>query len=83
MHYQISYSKTAKKQIKKLPKRVQQHIVSVLERVRIRPQVHFERLVGDSAYKLRVGNYRLIADIQHDVLKILVLKAGSRGSIYK
>ena len=81
--YEIEYSQTAVKFIKKLPKKDAEHILSVVERARIRPQSHFERLVGDKAYKLRAGKYRIIADIYHDKLQILVIKIGHRKSIYK
>lgn len=81
--YAIEFTKSAKKQFDKLPLDVQERIVSVLDRVRIRPEAHFERLVGENSYKLRVGDYRIIADIHQDKLLILVIKVGHRKNIYK
>jgi mRNA interferase RelE/StbE len=49
-----------------------------LERARILPQHHFERLVGDTAFKLRVGDYRIIADIYAERL---VIEVGHRRNI--
>lgn len=69
--------------LKKLPKEKQEHILSVLERARIRPEAHFERLIGEKAYKLRAGDYRIIADIYKEKLRILVIKIGHRKNIYK
>ncbi|MBU0756527.1 MAG: type II toxin-antitoxin system RelE/ParE family toxin [Nanoarchaeota archaeon] len=66
-----------------MPKQKQKHILSVLERVRIRPELHFERLVGEKTYKIRAGAYRIIADIYKDKLNILVIKIGHRKNIYK
>ena len=80
--YDIHYSKSSAKFIKKLPKLKQKHILSVLERARIRPEKHFERLVGEKSYKLRAGDYRIIADIFHDKLVVLVIKVGHRKNIY-
>jgi mRNA interferase RelE/StbE len=40
------------------------------------------KLVGDPGYKLRVGDYRVIIDIDNKKLTILVLKAGHRKNIY-
>lgn len=79
----MTYSKSAVKFLKKLSKDKQEHIVSVLERARIRPEKHFERLVGDKSYKLRAGQYRIIADIYKSELRILVIKIGHRKNIYK
>jgi len=81
--FKLSYSKTALKFLKKLPREKQEHILSVLERARIRPEKHFERLVGEKAYKLRAGDYRIIADIYKEELIILVIKIGHRKNIYK
>lgn len=81
--YEVIYSKSAIKFIKKLSKINQKHILSVIERSRIRPEKHFERLVGEKTYKLRAGDYRIIADINEGKLQILVIKVGHRRNIYK
>ena len=80
--YSILFSDLALKQLHKLPKEVQQRIVFTLERVRIRPEAYVTRLVGQEGFKLRVGNYRVLMDIQHDKLLILVIKVGHRKNIY-
>jgi mRNA interferase RelE/StbE len=81
--YEIEFTPTSEKFFLKLPKEAQKRIKAVLERARIRPQDHFERLVGDPSYKLRAGDYRIIADLYHDKLIILVIEIGHRRNIYK
>tara|TARA_Y100000034_G_C6791155_1_gene354239 strand:+ start:642 stop:890 length:249 start_codon:yes stop_codon:yes gene_type:complete len=81
--YEIIYSKASVKFLKKLAKQNQKQILAVLERARIRPEAYFERLVGEETYKLRAGDYRIIADIYNKELKILVIKIGHRKNIYK
>ena len=81
--YELIYSNSATKFLKKLPKEKQEHILSVLERARIRPESHFERLVGQKTHKIRAGDYRIIADIYKEKLCILVIKIGHRKNIYK
>jgi mRNA interferase RelE/StbE len=81
--YEVTLSPKADKQLKKLPKAISQRIISALERSRIRPEQHFERLVGINLYKLRVGDYRVIADIVRGQLHILVLEVDHRKRIYK
>ena len=83
MTYEIVFSDAALKQLKKLEKSTQERIISTLERIRIRPQSHVTKLVGDSGYRLRVGDYRVILDIDEGVLVVLVLKVGHRKKIYK
>ena len=81
--YEIVFSNKAERQLKKLEREMQNRIISCLERARIRPEAHFKKLVGEEAYSLRVGHYRIIADIERKKLLILVLKIGPRKKIYK
>lgn len=83
MTYDVIFSDKALRQLKKLDKRVQERIIAVLERIRIRPEAHVTKLVGDPGYKLRVGVYRVIMDIEKNQLHILVLKVGHRKNIYE
>jgi len=83
MTYEIVFSDKAFKQLKKLEKSVQERIIKVLERVRIRPDSYVTKLVGDLGFRLRVGEYRIIIDIDKDKLLVLVIKIGHRSSIYK
>ncbi|MCD6461317.1 MAG: type II toxin-antitoxin system RelE/ParE family toxin [Thermoplasmata archaeon] len=83
MTYEIIFSDRAFRQLKKMDRKVQERIVAVLERIRVRPEAHVVKLVGDPGYKLRVGDYRVIMDTDHERLHILVLKIGHRKNIYK
>ena len=81
MTYGIIFSDSALKQLKKLEKNVQKRIISTLERIKIRPQAHVTKLVGDPGYRLRVGDYRVILDIDEGNLIILVIKIAHRKKI--
>jgi len=83
MTYGIIFSDRALKQLNKLEKNVQERIISTLERIKIRPQAHVTKLVGDPGYRLRVGDYRVMLDIDEGNLVILVIKIGHRKKIYK
>ena len=80
--YEIIFSLKAKKQFLKLEKTVQERIISLLERIRIRPEIFVTKIVGDPGYKLRVGDYRIIMDIDKNNLLILIIKVGHRKNIY-
>ncbi len=82
MTYEVLFSARAIRQLKKMEKGVQERIVAVLERVRTRPEAHITKLVGDPGYKIRVGDYRIIVDIDIENHRILVLKIGHRKSVY-
>jgi mRNA interferase RelE/StbE len=82
MTYSVIFSDKARQQIKKLEREDQERIISALERIRIRPGAYVTKLVGDPGYKLRVGDYRIIMDINNYELQILVLKVWHRKNIY-
>lgn len=83
MVYEIKFTDRAEREFSKLNRILQQRIISTLERIRIRPESYIVKLVGDPAYKLRVGDYRLILEIDHNQLIILVLKIGHRKNVYQ
>ena len=80
--YTILFSDSALRQLKKLEREIQERLTKALERIRIRPEAYVQKLVGDPGYKLRVGDYRMIMDIDQGRLQILVIKAGHRKNVY-
>nr|WP_321496623.1 type II toxin-antitoxin system RelE/ParE family toxin [uncultured Methanolobus sp.] len=83
MTYDVVFTKQAKKQLHNLEQPVQVRILTALERIRIRPESYITKLVGDIGYKYRVGDYRIIMDLDNNNLHILVIKVGHRRNIYK
>lgn len=81
--YELVYSDTATRQLEKLTSDTQRRILRALERIRIRPEAYVTRLVGQSYYRFRVGDYRVILDVLHQRLLILVIEIGHRKDIYK
>jgi len=81
--YEIIFSQKAKKQLFKLDKAIQERVISALERIRIRPETYITKLIGDPGYKIRIGDYRVIIDIDKQNLLILIIKIGHRKNIYE
>lgn len=81
--YSIEFSKTAGEQFDKLPIDLQDRIINSLERIRIRPHYFIKKLVGVKYFSLRVGEYRIILDINNQKFVILVIELGHRRNIYK
>ena len=82
MTYQVIFSDLALKQLRKLDREIEQRTISTLERIRIRPDAYVKKLVGDEGYRLRMGNYRVILDLDKEKLIILVLRIGHRRNVY-
>lgn len=81
--YEIIFTDTAKKQLKKLDHSVQERILNSFDRIRIRPERFIKRLVGNPYYILRVGDFRVILDVERDRLVIFVIEVGHRSTVYK
>ena len=83
MNYELIFDEKAIEQLEKLPRIIRERIFKKLQRCKENPYAFFERLVGRSEFKLRVGDYRVIADIIENKVQILVLYVDHRRRIYK
>ncbi|MFH1199695.1 MAG: type II toxin-antitoxin system RelE/ParE family toxin [Candidatus Micrarchaeota archaeon] len=66
-----------------LPKELRQRIFEKAAAAKENPEHFFKRLEGRPDYKLRVGDYRLIADIDHGRQRIEVTLIDHRKRVYK
>lgn len=88
MAWTIEISRSAEKQINKLDRVAQESIVRFL-RDRLKPADNPRQwgkpLHGDKKglWRYRVGDYRLICDIQEEKITILVLRVGHRKEVYR
>jgi mRNA interferase RelE/StbE len=80
--YIIEFSENTEKQFDKLPKEIQIRIISMLERIKIRPFHFVKRKEGTPYFIMRTGDYRAILSIKNDISKIIVLEIGHRKNIY-
>jgi mRNA interferase RelE/StbE len=83
MNYNLFFDEKAIEQLEKYPKEIRNRIFNKLQSTKNNPYHFFEKLEGRPEYKLRVGDYRIIADISDKKIKILVLYIGHRKNVYK
>ena len=89
MAWTISYTETALKQLKKLDRPVARRLVDFMdERVAgaADPRSVGQALTGPllgSYWRYRVGDYRIICDLQDGALTVLVLEVGHRKDVYR
>ena len=86
--YHVVFSEEALKQLKKMDKHVASLIIGWVRKNLENctdPRVHGKPLVANRSGQWRycVGDYRLICEIQDEVVKILVLSIGHRRDVYK
>lgn len=86
--YKLIFSKDFQKIFKKLDASVQKLVASYIKHNLENtddPRIHGKALIGDKKglWRYRIGNYRLIVEIQDDKLIILILTFGHRKDVYK
>jgi len=84
----IDYSDTAKTQLRKLDKQTARRILDFMnERVIVRddPRSTGKALTGPlgGLWSYRVGDYRVICEINDGSLRILVVQIGNRREVYR
>ncbi len=85
MKYTVEFKQSASKTLRKLPRSVQKRIVEKLTKMEdALPPMNETKLKGNNPFhRVRVGDYRIIYEIENDILVILVIKIGHRKDIYK
>ena len=83
MDYRIVWSIQASKQLERLDRSVAKRIHERVGQLYQNPERYVEKLVRYPYYRLRVGDYRVILDIQNEMVRILILKVGHRSNVYE
>lgn len=83
--YKIQIKRSAQKEIKAVgTKKDRQRIVRRIQALASEPRPPgAEKLSGSPYYRVRLGTYRIVYEIQDDVLIILILKVGHRKDVYR
>jgi len=84
----IEYTDTAKKQLKKLDKQTAKRILDYMDERIIEsknPRSAGKVLTGSlgGLWRYRVGDCRIICEIQDNALRVLVVKIGHRREVYR
>lgn len=87
MSYHVILTTNAKKQLKKIDRHMAALITSWLRKNLEgcdNPRQHGKALIANRSgqWRYRVGDYRLIAEIEDDKIIILILAVGHRREIY-
>jgi len=83
MNYDLVYTQRAARDIEKLEQKIKERIGKVLLRYKDEPLRYAEKL-GDpklGTYRFRIGDYRIILDIEGN--EIIILRIGHRKEIYR
>ena len=83
MNYTLAFDKQPLDFVENLPKEIGTRILNKLADTKPNPYHFFRRLTGRTDYRLRVGDYRIIADIDDGSRVIHVTMAAHRKNVYE
>ena len=84
MRYSIEITKKASKALLRIPSKTQRRIIDEIWNLAHHPfPRNCKKLVGRRAWRIRVGDYRVIYEVFSGRVLIVVLLIGQRKSIYR
>lgn len=84
MTYRIELRPAAVKALRRIDQVDRRRIQGAIALLSVDPRPPgAKRLVGRPAWRVRVGDYRVIYTIEDDVLLVVVVALGHRGDVYR
>ncbi len=77
--FTILWSENAIKQLKKLPRPIASRIFQSVGKLKENPYRNLIKVAGSDTYRLRVGDYRVLIDINNAKSSVLVLKVWNKN----
>ena len=82
--YQLFIEKQVQRQLEKIPLADYQRLKSAIFDLAKNPRPKgYKKLKGRPGYRIRQGNYRVVYDINDEILTVYILAAGHRKDIYE
>ena len=72
--------------LQRMPNNIARTIVTKINQLAENPYApnnNVTRLTGETGYRLRVGDWRVLYEIYDDTLVIEIVKIGPRGGVYR
>jgi len=84
LKYELFIEKSAQKELSKIQQQQQDRIVEAIRKLSGDPRPSgVKKLSGREARRIRVGDYRIIYDIDDNELTVLIVNIGHRKEIYR
>ena len=83
MRYRVILPKSVQKELDRLPEDAVRRILARLAELETNPRpTDVKKLKGRKAWRIRVGDYRVIYEIHDRQMEILVITIGHRREVY-
>jgi len=82
----VTYTADALKALSRMDRTMAKRIrgkILALAQGPLAPNNNVKRLTGVEGYRLRVGDWRVIYTLKHEILTVIVIRVGHRSEIYE
>ncbi len=85
MRFRTEVAPAALRQLRKLDRTAQRRVQAAIELLaeEARPSGAKNLVGGEGVWRVRTGDYRIVYEIQDDVLLVLVVAVGHRRDVYR
>jgi mRNA interferase RelE/StbE len=84
MRYRLRITSRAARELRKLPNQIRARLEAAIEDLADNPRPpRCVKLRGNAGWRIRVGDYRILYDIEDDELLVTVLRASHRRVAYR
>jgi len=82
--YRLEVSHTAHRQIRRLPAQTQERVNREIARLAENPRPPgAKKLTARDGYRIRVGDYRILYQVDDGVKMVIIYRVMSRGDVYR
>jgi mRNA interferase RelE/StbE len=82
--YDLVFKKSVARDLRDIPKKDVARILKCFDAIADDPRgPGCEKLTGRDRYRVRQGTYRILYEIQDDVLVVIVVRVGHRREVYR
>lgn len=82
--YRLEINQAAHRQVRKLPSETQERINQAIVRLSEEPRPsRAKKLTGREGYRIRVGDYRILYQIDDGAKVVVIYRVMARGDVYR
>ena len=79
----VDHPKRFEKALNKLPKHIQSKVITAIDELVKFPHITQIKKLKNSGYRLRIGDYRLLFDVEENHKHIVIYEIGHRREVYR
>jgi mRNA interferase RelE/StbE len=83
MAYEVLASRAAQRDLRRLPPETRQRIHDAIRALREDPRGKAQKLAAEDAYRVRVGDYRIVFRVDDEAREVLIARVKHRRDVYR